>query len=253
MANLLAYRVGSLHRPHLPWATIADLGVQGIELVWDDQTTVAAVQAAVDPAGLRVTSIHAPSPLDDADMPGILGRHAEYAAALGTVYLFVSVHAGDRITKQVAYDRLRQAGDAVGRHGVYLALETHPDLCQNGANMNETMAGVNHPWVGVNYDTANVYYYNENIDTVAEAAKAAHCVRGVHLKDTMGGFHDGNFPVFGEGIVDFAGVKQALDAAGYGGPLTMELEGGAFDGVTAEALADKVSRCISHLRRVGVV
>ena len=253
MANLLAYRVGTVHHPHLPWSTLTGLGLQGLELVWDEKTTVAAVKAAVDPAGLRVTSIHAPSPLDDDRLPQILGQHAEYAAALGAVYLFVSVHAGDKITKQEAYDRLRRAGDAVGKHEVFLAMETHPDLCQNGDNMVETMAGVNHPWVGVNYDTANIYYYNEKVNTVEEARKAARYVRGVHLKDTYGGFHDGNFPVFGDGMVDFVGVKQALDSAGYAGPLTMELEGGAFEGVTVDELSAKVSRCIAHLRQIGVV
>jgi L-ribulose-5-phosphate 3-epimerase len=251
MANLLSYRAGTLRQPHLPFPRLAEMGIQGLELVWDDQTTVAAVKAAVEPAGLRVTSIHAPSPLDDDNLPRLLGRHAEYAAALGAVYLFVSVHAG-QMPKQEAYDRLRRAGDAVGKHQVYLALETHPDLCQNGDNMLQTMAGVNHPWVGVNYDTANIYYYNQKIDTVAEVKKAARHVRGVHLKDTMGGYHDGNFPVFGEGIVDFAGVGKALTAVDYRGPYAMELEGGSFDPSKPDDLAAKVAKCIAHLKKVGM-
>lgn len=253
MANLLSYRINTLQRPHLPFARLAELGIQGLELVWNDQTTVAAVEAALRPSGLRVTSIHAPSPLEDDRLPQILGQHAEYAAALGASYLFVSVHAGERMSRQEAYDRLRRAGDAVGAHQIYLALETHPDLCQNGNNMLETMAGVNHPWVGINYDTANIYYYNQNVNTVKEIEKAAKYVRGVHLKDTMGGYHDGNFPVFGEGIVDFAGIKRALDAVGYSGPFCMELEGGTFDPSKPEDLAAKTAQCIAHLKKVGVV
>ena len=252
MSHVLSYRAGSLQKPHLPFAQLADMGIQGLELVWNDQTTVDAVQAALNSTGLRVTSVHAPSPLADDQLPDILGRHAECAAALGASYLFVSVHAGD-MPKQEAFDRLKKAGDAVGRHEVYLALETHPDLCQNGTNMLETMAGVDHPWVGINYDTANIYYYNEPIDTVEEVKKAARHVRGVHLKDTMGGFHDGNFPVFGEGIVDFPAVGQVLDAAGYTGPYCMELEGGTFDPGKPDELADKVGRCVAHLRKVGIV
>ena len=252
MARLLSYRTGSLQKPHLPFTRIAELGIQGLELVWNDETRVDAVKAAVEAAGLRVTSIHAPSPLDDDGLPELLGRHAEYAAELGASYLFVSVHAGE-MPRQEAYDRLRRAGDAVGRHEVYLAMETHPDLCQNANNMLETMAGVGHPWIGVNYDTANVYYYNEKVDTVEEVKKAVGQVRGVHLKDTMGGFHDGNFPVFGEGIVDFAAVAAVLDGAGYTGPYCMELEGGAFDAGKPDELADKVARCVAHLRQVGVV
>ena len=252
MTHLLSYRVGSLQKPHLPFSQVADMGIQGLELVWNDQTTVAAVQAALKPSGLKITSVHAPSPLDDDQLPAILGRHAEYAAALGAGYLFASVRAGE-LPKQQAYDRLRKAGDAVGKHGVYLALETHPDLCQNSANMLETMAGVNNPWVGINYDTANVCYYNEGIDTVEEARKAAPHVRGVHFKDTMGGFRDGNFPVLGEGIVDFQAVGKVFDASGFSGPYCMELEGGTFDSRKPDELAVKVGRCVAHLKKVGVV
>lgn len=252
MANLLSYRAGSLQKPHLPFARLADMGIQGLELVWNEQTTVDAVRAAVEPARLRVTSIHAPSPLDSSELPAILERHAEFAQALGASYLFVSVHAG-QMPRPEAYERLRHAGDAVGNHGVYLAMETHPDLCQNGTQMAQTMAGINHKWVGVNYDTANIYYYNQGVNTVEEVKKAARFVRGVHLKDTLGGFHDGNFPVFGEGIVDFVGVGRELAAAGYSGPLCMELEGGVFDPSQPEDLAAKVKQCVAHLRDVGLV
>jgi len=252
MAHLLSYRTGSLQKPHLPFPQLAELGVQGLELVWNEETTVAAVRAAVEPAGLRITSVHAGCPLEDDGLPAAIAERAAQAADLGATYIFVSAHAGD-MPRQEAFDRLRRLGDAAGQSQVYLALETHPDLCQNAANMLETMAGVDHPWVGINYDTANIYYYNENIDTVEEVKKAARHVRGVHLKDTFGGFHDGSFPVFGEGVVDFAAIGSALDEVGYAGPYCMELEGGTFDAGKPEELAGKVARCIAHLRQVGIV
>ncbi len=252
MAHLLSYRCGSLQNPHLPLARIAEIGIQGLELVWNDETTVDGVKAAIDPHDLQVTSLHAPCPLDDDDLPALLGRHAECAAALGAAYLFVSTSSGD-MPRQEAYARLRRAGDAVGAHQVYLAMETHLDLCHNAAAMLETMEGVNHPWVGVNFDTANLYYYNEAIDAVDQARKAGAHVRGMHLKDTFGGFREGNFPVLGEGIVNFAAVDQVLTAAGYQGAYCMELEGGTFDASKPDELADKVRRCAEHLRQVGVV
>ena len=251
MSHLLSYRCGSLQKLHLPLARVAEIGIQGLELVWNDETEIDAVRAAVDPHGLQVTSLHAPCPLDDDDLPALLGRHAECAAALGAAYLFVSTHAGD-MPRQEAYERLRRAGDAVGAHEVYLAMETHLDLCHNAEVMVETMAGVDHPWVGINFDTANLYYYNENVDAVDQAQKAGTHARGVHLKDTFGGFHDGNFPVFGEGIVDFAAVDEVLTGAGYEGAYCMELEGGTFDASKPDELAEKVRRCVEHLRQVGV-
>ena len=89
--------------------------------------------------------------------------------------------------------------------------------------------------------------------TAEELKQAVSHVRGVHIKDTFGGFHDGNFPVLGEGIVDFAAVKRVLQDGGYKGPLVMELEGGVFDSSKPDDLADKVKRCVSHLREMRVV
>jgi len=140
MGHLLSYRVGSLQKPHLPFARIAELGIQGLEMVWNEETTVDAVQAALDPVGLRIASIHAPAPMDDDDLPTLLGRHTKYATELGAAYLFVSVQAG----------------------------------------------------------------------------------------------------------------QMAKDDAGYEGAYAMELEGGIFDSNQPDDLADKVSRCIAHLRQVGV-
>ena len=252
MPHPLSYRIGALDRPHLPFARIAEMGIQGLEVVWADANTTDQARAALASSGLRVTSIHAACPLEDDALPAALGERAAQAADLGAGYLFVSVHAGDT-PKEEACERLRRLGDAVGRHQVYLAMETHPDLCQNAANMLETMAGVDHPWVGINFDTANLHYYDEGLDTVAELKQVVSHVRGVHLKDTFGAYHDGNFPVFGEGIVDFAAVDQLLGEAGYTGACTMELEGGTFDASQPEDLAAKVAQCVAHLRQVGVV
>ena len=250
MSHLIAYRIGSLQNPHLPFAQVAEMGIQGLELVWTEETTVDQVAAALSPPGLRVTSLHAQCPLEDDALPAVLGQRAAQAADLGATYLFVSAHAGE-MPKQEAYDRLRRLGDAVGTHQVYLAMETHPDLCQNAANMLETMAGVDHPWVGINYDTANVLYYTEGVDTVGELEQVTDYVRGVHFKDTFGKFKDGNFPVFGEGIVDFAAVDQVLTSGGYTGPCAMELEGPTFNAQDTADLAAKVARCVDHLRQVG--
>ena len=252
MARLLSYRIGSLQQPHLPFSSLPDLGIGAVELVWTDQTTPQRVRDAVDPFGLRVGSLHVPCPLEDESLPQAMRRHAAHAAELGAGYLFVSAAAG-QMPRQQAYDRLRRLGDAVGSHKVYLAMETHPDLCQNAEQMLQTMARVDHPWVGVNFDTANVCYYTQGADTIEELRKVTSHIRGVHLKDTTGGYLDGDFPVFGQGTVDFDAVDQALTGAGYGGPYTMELEGGAFDCADPKELAGKVSRCVAHLQRVGLV
>ena len=252
MANLISYRAGSLEQPNLEWSRVADTGVQGIELNWSTDVTAAAIAAALTPHGLRLTSLGLGCPLDDDDLPAQFGQAAAVAAELGAHYLFTSTR-GDDMTLEAAAGKLQRLGDATGPHKVSIALETHPDLCTNAQTMKQTMAAVNHPWVGVNYDTANVYYYNHEIDTVDQVAACTDFIRGVHFKDGHGKYHDFDFPVFGEGIVPFDTVHAILQQAGYTDAYCMELEGPAFNRDAPDDLANKIARCVQHLRTVGVL
>jgi sugar phosphate isomerase/epimerase len=251
MTNPISYRAGTLETPNLPWDRVAAAGVQGIELLWSDGLTAAAAEAVLAPHGLPVTSLSVMCKLADDGMPDLFGRVAAVAADLGATYLFTSAKR-DEMPLAEAADRLRRIGDATGAHGVAVALETHPDLCTHAEEMAQTMAAVQHEWIGVNYDTANVYYYNHDIDTVEQAAACVQHVKGVHFKDGHGGYHDFDFPVFGEGIVPFDKVHEVFRQAGYSGPYCMELEGPAFDRDKPDELAGKVAACVSHLRGLGI-
>jgi inosose dehydratase len=78
-------------------------------------------------------------------------------------------------------------------------------------------------------------------------------VKSVHLKDTLGGFHDPNFPVLGEGVVDFKSVFEVLNAVGFFGPFTLELEGPKVHTDSPEEMEKHVLRCVEHLRSLGVL
>ena len=149
---------------------------------------------------------------------------------------------------------LKEPAEAARKAGVVLSLETHVPFAQNGDVARRTVSAVGSPGLGWNYDTANVYYYNpRGVNGVAELIKALPCVTSVHLKESLRGEPESwDFPVFGEGIVDFRAVFDLLDARGYSGPYTMELEGALVDGLPAEARLDKVRACLAHLQRIGV-
>jgi sugar phosphate isomerase/epimerase len=239
----------------LPLDVVAGTGVTGLELVLPPEATAEEVLNLIEPHGLSVASVETSTDLDDGHIGYTLetaSTKAALAKALGATYLFTSVKAG-HLPKRTAYERLRQVGDVVATHEIFLAMETHPDLCQNADNMLETMAGVSHPHVGINFDTANVYYYNRDTDGLAELKRVVQHVRGVHFKETNGGLKDGNFPVFGEGIVDFAGAEAVLEEAGYAGPYVMELEGSVFDYTKHDLLESQVRSCAEHIHRVCTI
>ena len=252
MSNMLSYRVGLTDKPQLPLDRVAALGVTHLEISLPEQPDVPAIKQTIADAGLKVGTVTLPCKLTDPAVFDTVERHAVCAAELGAVCFFTSVKSEDRPLDEV-YAKLRRVGDIAQQHGLRVGMETHPDLCHNGALACKTLEAVNHPAIGMNYDTANIYYYNENVDTVEEVKKAAKHVVSVHLKDTDGGFKSPNFPPFGQGIVDFAGVFSVLAAVGFHGPYTMELEGAA---TTSDQVAEQekiVATCVGHLKKLGLV
>jgi len=252
MDNRLSYRIGNPKSPVLPLDRVARVGIPFVEInLAPDECPQAAVDL-LESHGLRAATLTAPCPLADDGVFDVFENYCAKAAVLGCTGIFTSVKAGD-MPLETAYERLRRIGDIAAKQGVTVGMETHPDLCENGAKAAATMLAIGHSNVGVNYDTANVYYYNHGVDTVEEAAKAAPYVVSVHLKDTMGGYEDASFPRFGEGVVDFASVFEVFNAQGFNGPFTIELEGKLTRGETDDENEAHVQACVDHLRGMGLV
>jgi len=155
---------------------------------------------------------------------GHLAEQLESCQNMGVKYLFLSVKRRD-VEKQVIYDRLRQAGEIAKKHGVIIALETHPNLATNGDVQLETMRQVHHPNVRINFDTGNIHYYNRGTDAPTELKKIIDYVATVEVKDHNGEFESWYFPALGRGKVNFPAVLQILREHHYAGPVTMEIEG----------------------------
>lgn len=223
-------------------------GVKYIELQAGKIDEVAKAAAACRAAG--VTPLSIAGDVDACDNASIarVKEGCDLADEIGVRYYFLSAHGEDSDASMAA---LRLLGEHAAGRRVVLSLETHPPFCLNASEMQRTMAGVEHQNVRVNFDTANIMYYNEGADSVVELAKIVDSVASIHLKDTDGGFHSGNFPVFGEGVVDFPRIFATLHDAGFDGPLTMELEGPLMDGLDAAGTHEKVAACMDYLRSIG--
>jgi len=252
MPNILSYRIGSPKRPQLALDRVKAIGIPCVEIDLGPDEDAAEAKELLAQHGLRAATLTAPCPLGKPELFDLFENYCAKAATLGCSGLFTSVHAGELPLDQ-AYQRLRGIGDIAAKHGIKVGMETHPDLCENGSKGAASMAAVNHPSVGINYDTANVYYYNQGIDTVEEVKKEARYVVSVHLKDTMGGFHDGTFPEFGKGVVDFAGVFNVLNGVGFAGPFTMELESADTTSSDPAVQEKHVRACVEHLRGLHLV
>ncbi len=253
MDNILScnlYSYGRYQEAALPH--LVELGIRCVEIGVPALDQVAAVKERFAPYGLTPATVQAPCPCDDPNLAERFDAVFEAANLLGVKVVFVSAKAGDQPLEAV-YERLRAVGDKAVAAGVRIAMETHPDLCDNGDKMVATMAALNHPGIGVNFDCANIYYYNEGADAVAEIGKAADHVLSVHLKDTNGGFKTHYFPPLGQGVVDFPAIFARLNARGFHGPFTMELEGIAGHDPDEAGRKDEVAQSVAYLRAQGLV
>jgi len=176
---------------------------------------------------------------------------ARTARQMRVPILFISAKAGDMLREQ-AYQRLREMAAVASEQDVTLSLETHPDLAENARVARETVEAVGHPGLGWNLDTANLYYYNQGVDAVEECRRGLDLIRSVHLKDTNGGYRTWHFPALGDGVVDFAGLFSVLNARGFHGPFTFELEGIEGEILSEAETQARVARSLDHLRRIGV-
>ena len=70
----------------------------------------------------------------------------------------------------------------------------------------------------------------------------------LHLKDSGGEYQGYDFPVFGEGTVDFDSIFKSIEV--YKGPMSVELE---FDGKERpiDEINDGVKKCREFLARYG--
>jgi inosose dehydratase len=155
--------------------------------------------------------------------------------------------------RQAVIDGLRRIGDFAAAHAVTVALETHRGPTQNATAMLEIIGDVDHPNIRLNFDTGNIAYYNRDANVVEELRRVAPLVRNVHLKDNRGGFEDWFFPALGAGgAVDFVAVRETLDAAGFSGPYTIEIEGiGGEPEPGPDERMQRIARSVDHLRACG--
>lgn len=250
-ANVLACRLANYRQfQEDAWAHLPAVGFKYVFMNVMPPDEIEPTQRRLAKHGLAIAVIRGDTDLGRESCVDELAVQLATCQKLGVKYMFLSPkHTG--VSKEVAYERLRQAGDVAKKHGVVIALETHPDLGTNGDVHVETMKRIDHPNIRVNFDTANITYYNRDTDAVAELKKCIDYVATVEVKDHNGQYKTWNFPALSKGVVDIPGVLRVLKEHGYAGPVTMEIEG--IEGVErSEAEIKKdIADSAAYLRSLG--
>lgn len=223
--NVLACRLANYGKfQDAAWAHLPSISIKHVFISVPRPEQIQVTKKRLAEHGLTVVVMRGHTDLSQPSCIDGLAVQLETCEKMGVKYMFLSPKQ-EGIDKQVIYRRLRQAGNIARKHGVTIALETHPDLGTNGDVHLETMKQINHPNVRVNFDTGNIHYYNKNTDAPTELKKIIDYVATVELKDHNGRYQTWHFPALGKGIVDIPDVLRILKKRGYAGPLVMEIEG----------------------------
>jgi L-ribulose-5-phosphate 3-epimerase len=136
--------------------------------------------------------------------------------------------------------RIRPLADEAATDGVTICLETHGGLLATGAISADLVRQIDKPNVGINYDPGNVIFYGATRPET-DIERAVGLINHVHVKDQIGGPGVWNFPQVGTGEIDFPKLFSVLDAAGFTGPCSVEVE---FQGEPWPSLED-VNRAVA--------
>jgi L-ribulose-5-phosphate 3-epimerase len=249
--NILACRLANYQKfQDAAWSHLPSIGFKYVFLNVPTPDQVDALKQRLDRHGLKVAVIRGDTDLSRPGSVDELAEQLKTCKRLGVRTMFLSPkHPG--VSKSIACERLRRAGDIARQNGVTIALETHPDMGTNGDEHVKTMQRINHPNVRVNFDTGNITYYNRDTDAATELKKCIDYVAAVEFKDHNGQFETWNFPTIGQGAVDFAAVMKILREHGYSGPITMEVEGVRGVEMSEAEIKEYIDRSGRHIRSLG--
>jgi sugar phosphate isomerase/epimerase len=120
-----------------------------------------------------------------------------------------------------AADGVRRTCELVRARGLVPALEPEPGMHVATCADHELLCGrLGGEAPALTLDVGHLYATGEG-EPADVVARVGGRLAQVHIEDTKRGVHEHLLP--GEGDVDFAAVRRALDAAGYGGPVCFEL------------------------------
>ena len=182
-----------------------------------------------------------------------LGHALRVAAELGVATMVTHIEqTADPAGEAAFLANLPQILDLAGQSGAVIALETHGGLINDGVD-GAALLRLGAPALKLTYDMANVVYYGGVLpeeDLAQMGDDIGTYVGHVHLKDKANRtLREYRFPVFGEGILDFAAVLRLLDTGGYRGPMAVEVE---LDGApaTPEIVDEALARSLAYLERL---
>lgn len=150
-------------------------------------------------------------------------------------------------------DKYRQIGEEAGKRGLVVSIKPHTGNTATAAVIAETLKQIGSPHVVGSYDAGNVRFY-EGVEPSDDFPLIAAQTVSMVAKDHRGDRAVLDFPIPGEGDVDFAKIFATMYETGFTGPVIVErldgLNGEFGAGIPIEALDERVRRARINLEQL---
>jgi L-ribulose-5-phosphate 3-epimerase len=253
-----AFMLGGVSKgsPLPAFQLLKEAGFEGVELISPNEFDLNEVLSARDKTGLTIHGVsgsrHWRDPLSDPDpevvargMAAIRQEFADCKAYGGTTVLVVPAVVNRKVGYRDAYKRsqenIRKLIPYAEKQGIKIAIEeVWNKFLLSPVEFARYIDEFESPWVGAYFDVGNVVEFGYPEEWVRELGKR---ILKVHIKEYAKPKRF-NYRL-GEGEIDWAAVRAALNEAGYNGWITAEVDYGSL-----EAMKDVVRR-MNELLQLG--
>ena len=148
---------------------------------------------------------------------------------------------------RIFVDNVRQVAPYAQEAGIEILLKPHTGNTATAALLAQTIKDIDAPNVVACYDPGNVSYY-EGLAPGEDMAPFADMMAHIVAKDHQGPRAHADFPIPGEGAVDFPAIFSMLAKAGFDGIISVErVDGAPSEPLSAEELDARIARARRNL------
>ncbi|MDF2648843.1 MAG: Xylose isomerase-like barrel [Paenibacillus sp.] len=145
--------------------------------------------------------------------------------------------------------KYRLVGEEAAKRSLIVTIKPHTGNTAAAQELNDTIAYIGSSSVKASYDPGNVRFY-EGIDPAADLPGIASEVVSIIAKDHRGDRAEIDFPIPGEGDVDFTSVFTTLKQANFNGPVVIERLDDRGESFTADELDERIAQARQNLLKI---
>ncbi|NLN20054.1 MAG: sugar phosphate isomerase/epimerase [Firmicutes bacterium] len=147
--------------------------------------------------------------------------------------------------------RMQLVGDYAAELGLTVIIKPHGGNTGTAAKLLKTLQDIDRPTVKAYYDPGNVHFY-EGLDPAEDIRLLKDPMPALCAKDHRGGVREMDFPVPGEGDVDFKAIFSHLLDTGFDGWVSVERVDVTDRGpIDPEVLDERMGRARKNLSELA--